>query len=217
MCRRVVQILVLQPQTEPGPRNWKPRDLTTGPPGNSQYNILIFFPWCLILLYPNIVKTTFQNLMQRFALAPFFLKDRLVWFLTGISGGYPVSQMLVVLQHCIIAVSPPTPSSPVSALPVLGLRHYTQVFSGCSDGGCSSLWCVGFPWQRLLLLPSTGSVVAAQGLRCSAACAVFPGQAPKLCPSTGRQMLLHWTTRAVPRASSVCWGISLRVSHGLLD
>lgn len=125
--------------------------------------------------------------------------------------------MLVVLQHCILAVSPPTPSSPVFALPVLGLRCYTQVFSGCGDGGCSSLWCVGFSWQRLLLLPSTGSVVAARGLRCSSACAVFPGQGPKLCPCTGRQMLLHWTTREVPRASSVCWGIPLGVLHGLLD
>ena len=49
------------------------------------------------------------------------------------------------------------------------------------SGGYSSLQCVGFSLRWLLLLRSvdsrlTGSVVAARGLSCSAACGIFPDQ-----------------------------------------
>ena len=79
-----------------------------------------------------------------------------------------------------------------------------------ASGGYSSLQCVGFSLQWLLLLRSTGSrsvgfsscgtwasvvaarglysagsVVVAHGLSCSAACGIFPDQGSNPCP-------LHW-------------------------
>ena len=77
------------------------------------------------------------------------------------------------------------------------------------SGGYSSLWCMGFSLQGLLLLWRTGSrhavsvvvvrglsncgsraldagsVVVAHGLSCSAACEIFPDQGSNPCP-------LHW-------------------------
>ena len=71
-----------------------------------------------------------------------------------------------------------------------------------ASGGYSSLWCVGFSLQWLLLLrnmgsrragsvvvtrglQSTGSVAVAHGLSCSAACGILPDQGSNACP-------LHW-------------------------
>ena len=54
--------------------------------------------------------------------------------------------------------------------------------------GYSSLQCVGFSLQLLLLLRSTGSRHAgfsSCGLSCSTACGIFPDQGSKPCP-------LHW-------------------------
>ena len=42
-------------------------------------------------------------------------------------------------------------------LAALGLRCCMQAFSSFSEWGYSSLWCVGFLLQWLLLLRSTGS------------------------------------------------------------
>ena len=41
MCTLACRILVPQPGIEPGPRLWKRRVLTTGPPGNSQYQYIL--------------------------------------------------------------------------------------------------------------------------------------------------------------------------------
>ena len=85
-----------------------------------------------------------------------------------------------------------------------------------ASGGYSSLRCVGFSLQWLLLLRSTGSrckgcsscgtwasvvvvrglqsigsVVAAHGLSCSTACGIFPDQGSNLCP-------LHWQEDSSP-------------------
>ena len=46
-------------------------------------------------------------------------------------------------------------------------------------------------------LQSTGSVVVAHWLSCSAACGVFPDQGSNPCPCTDRQILNHCTTREV--------------------
>ena len=59
-----------------------------------------------------------------------------------------------------------------------------------ASGGYSSLWCMGFSLQWLLLLQSTGSRHAGfsscgHGLSCSAACGIFPDQGSNPCP-------LHW-------------------------
>ena len=77
-----------------------------------------------------------------------------------------------------------------------------------SSGAYSSLQCLGSSLQRLLLLWSAGSrhmgavvaargfssvdsVVVAQGLSCSSACGIFPGQGWSLCP-------LHWQADSYP-------------------
>lgn len=72
-----------------------------------------------------------------------------------------------------------------------------------TNGGCSSLCCMGFSSQWLLLLHSTASsskaaVIVAHGLPCSAACVIFPNQ--RLSPSLlhGRQILNHWTFKEAP-------------------
>ena len=59
-----------------------------------------------------------------------------------------------------------------------------------ASGGYSSLQCMGFSSQWLLLLQSmgsrhAGSVVVAHGLSCSTACGTFPDQGSNQCP-------LHW-------------------------
>ena len=76
------------------------------------------------------------------------------------------------------------------------------------SGGYSSLRCTGFSLWWLLLLRSTGSrcagfsscgsralecssVVVAHGLRCSAACGIFPDQGLNPCP-------LHWQVDSYP-------------------
>ena len=64
-------------------------------------------------------------------------------------------------------------------LVALVIHCWVQAFSSC--GGYSSLWCMGFSLQWLLLLWSTGSrhmgsVVVRYGLSCSVACEIFPDQ-----------------------------------------
>ena len=70
-----------------------------------------------------------------------------------------------------------------------------------ASGGHSSLRCAGLSLSRPLLLRSTGSrcagsrragsVVVAHGLRCSAACGIFPDQGSNRCP-------LHWQADSQP-------------------
>ena len=65
-----------------------------------------------------------------------------------------------------------------------------------ASGGYSSLRCVSFSLQWLLLWRSTssrhmGSVVVAHGLSCSAACGIFPDQDSNPCP-------LHWQADSQP-------------------
>ena len=63
--------------------------------------------------------------------------------------------------------------------------------------GYSSLWCMGFSLQWLLLLSTgsgrTGSVVVAHRLSCSAACGIFLDQGSNLCP-------LHWPAGSLTTA-----------------
>ena len=71
------------------------------------------------------------------------------------------------------------------------------------SGGYSSLRCMGFSLQWLLLLRSTGSrgassVVVARGLCCSVACGIFPHQGSTRVPCIGRWILNHCATREVP-------------------
>ena len=87
-------------------------------------------------------------------------------------------------------------------LAALGLCCCAQASLVAVSGGYSSLRCVGFSLQWLLLfgaralgaqasvvvarrLWSAGSVVAVHGLSCSAACGIFPDQGSNLCS-------LHW-------------------------
>ena len=65
-----------------------------------------------------------------------------------------------------------------------------------ASGGHSSLQCVGLSLSWPLLLQSTGSrragsVVAAHGPSCSAACGIFPDQGSNPCP-------LHWQADSQP-------------------
>ena len=65
-----------------------------------------------------------------------------------------------------------------------------------ASGGHSSSRCVGLSLSRPLLLRSTGSrragsVVVAHGLRCSAACGIFPDQGSNPCP-------MHWQADSQP-------------------
>ena len=65
-----------------------------------------------------------------------------------------------------------------------------------ASGGHSSLRCAGLSLSRPLLLQSTGSrragsVVAAHGPSCSAACGIFPDQGSNPCP-------LHWQADSQP-------------------
>ena len=65
-----------------------------------------------------------------------------------------------------------------------------------ASGGHSSSRCTGLSLSRPLLLRSTGSrragsVVVAHGLRCSAACGIFPDQGSNPCP-------LHWQADSQP-------------------
>ena len=66
-----------------------------------------------------------------------------------------------------------------------------------ASGGYSSVWCVGFSLQWLLLLRSLACRLSSCGmwdlprLSCSAACAIFPDQGSNLCP-------LHWQADSYP-------------------
>ena len=65
-----------------------------------------------------------------------------------------------------------------------------------ASGGHSSSWCAGHSLSRALLLQSTGSrragsVVVVHGLRCSAACGIFPDQGSNPCT-------LHWQADSQP-------------------
>ena len=75
-----------------------------------------------------------------------------------------------------------------------GLRCCTRACSSCGERGYSSLWCVAFSLQRLLLLQSagsrargfrslqsSGSAVVAQGHSRSTACGIFLDQGLNLC------------------------------------
>ena len=48
---------------------------------------------------------------------------------------------------------------------------------------------------------SAGSVVVARGLRCSAACGIFPDQGSKPSPLHWQVILNHCATRGVPKGS----------------
>lgn len=52
--------------------------------------------------------------------------------------------------------------------------------------GCSSLWCVGFSLQWLLLLQSMASVLGVHGLSCLTASGIFPDQGLNPCPLHGK-------------------------------
>ena len=65
------------------------------------------------------------------------------------------------------------------------------LFSSCGEGGCSSLWCMGFSLQSFLLLQSTGSVGLVHRLSCSVACGIFLDEGTNLC-------LLHWSVDSLP-------------------
>ena len=65
-----------------------------------------------------------------------------------------------------------------------------------ASGGHSPSRCTGLSLSRPLLLRSTGSrragsVIAAPGLSCPAACGIFPDQGSNPCP-------LHWPTDSQP-------------------
>ena len=65
-----------------------------------------------------------------------------------------------------------------------------------ASGGHSSSRCTGLSLSRPLLLRSTGSrragsVIAAHGPSCSAACGIFPDQGSNSCP-------LHWQADSQP-------------------
>ena len=106
--------------------------------------------------------------------------------------------------------------------------HWVFIASGLSlvaeSGGYSSLWCAGFSLRWLLLLrstgsrhkgfsscgtrasvvvarglQSTGSVVVAHRLSCSAACGIFPDQGSNRVPCLGKRILNHCATRDVPK------------------
>ena len=70
-----------------------------------------------------------------------------------------------------------------------------------ASGGHSSSRCAGLSLSRPLLLRSTGSVVVARGLSCSAACGIFPDQGSNPCP-------LHWQVDSQPlhHQGSPTWG-----------
>ena len=79
---------------------------------------------------------------------------------------------------------------------VLGLRFCARAFSSCGKWGHSSSRCTGLSLSRPLLLRSTGSrhsgsVIAAHGPSCSAACGIFPDQGTNPCP-------LHWQADSQP-------------------
>ena len=93
-------------------------------------------------------------------------------------------------------------------LVVLGLRCCVQAFSSCSY---SSLWCMGFSLQWLLLWPSMScrsqgfSSFSTQAqllwihwLNCPTSCEIFTDQDQTCVPSIGRRILNHWITRKVP-------------------
>ena len=79
----------------------------------------------------------------------------------------------------------------------MGLRFCARALSSCR--GHSSSRCAGLSLSRPLLLRSTGSrrtgsVVAAHGPSCSAACGIFPDQGSNPCPlhrQAGSQPLRH--------------------------
>ena len=89
------------------------------------------------------------------------------------------------------------------------------LFLAVASGAYSSLQCAGFSLRWLLLLRSTGSrragsvvvacrlwstgsVVVAHGLSCSAACGILLDQGSNLSPCIGRRILNHCATREVP-------------------
>ena len=72
-------------------------------------------------------------------------------------------------------------------LVALGL-FVVQAFSGCN---------IGFLLWWLLVLQSMGSVVAAYGLNCSAACGIFPDQELNWCPCISWLILNYWTTKEI--------------------
>ena len=81
-----------------------------------------------------------------------------------------------------------------------------------ASGGHSSSRCAGLSLSRPLLLRSTGSrhtgsVIAAHGPSCSAACGIFPEQGSNPCP-------LHWQADSQPlRHQGSPWGYFLIPPH----
>ena len=68
-----------------------------------------------------------------------------------------------------------------------------RIFSSGSKQGCA-----GLSLQRLLLLWSTGSIVAVHRLSCSGACGIFPGHGLNLSLLHWQGIPYHWTTREAP-------------------
>ena len=83
----------------------------------------------------------------------------------------------------------------------LGLRCCAQVFPSFGEQGlfftavCRLLIAVASLVAEQGL-SSPGSAAVAHGLCCTVACGIVPDQRSNL-PSTGRQILKHWTTREV--------------------
>ena len=79
----------------------------------------------------------------------------------------------------------------------------TRAFSSCSQWELLSrcgVWashCGGFSWYGAPALWFLGSVVGVHGFSCSESCGIFPHQGSNPCPSIGRRILNHWTTREV--------------------
>ena len=81
-------------------------------------------------------------------------------------------------------------------LAVLGLRCCTRAFSSCGEQGPPLFVVHGLLTAVSHVfaehgLQSTGSVVVAHGLRCSAACGILPDQGSNPCP-------LHWQADSRP-------------------
>ena len=64
-------------------------------------------------------------------------------------------------------------------------------------------------------LLGTGSIVVAQGLKCSSACRIFPDQGSNVCLLHYRQTLYHWATRET--LGEYFWTIEKQAGKGWLS
>ena len=88
---------------------------------------------------------------------------------------------------------------------MLGLRSFTWAFSSC---GKQELVFIAVRQLFIVVVSlveehkpssSQASVVVAHGLNCSKACGIFWNQEQTHVPCIGRQILVHGTTREVPK------------------